>query len=346
MSSSLRRALGLLLCLTSCEQHRGPARAGLLEPGAGDAGPGALTDAAVANDASSTSTPDAAPAGDAGPDAHADATTTNARADAAPVERPFVVSSSPALGETGVYPASIVNGTGEAVSLRVRVARAMDVSRQDAVLSSVAGGQIPLSGEWDPGGTTITFVVSAPPFTGAPPLADETDYSLDLSALRSAGGAPLAPEIGLRASRLEFRTGTRDPLLNHSCGHVAFGPYADAVASATPSPTTNRVDRPHHLYLLDLPPISGGDSYGGYVRFQAVADGTFHYFLDREVDVARLDDTDASSPLAARLTPAACDGITHQVTFDGLGDQTYLMHIGPSTEPVLHVIVEAEYASR
>lgn len=282
--------------------------------------------------------------GDATTDTVSDTATPDGLVDIGLLEHPFVVSSAPLLDEEDVYPASIVDGTGEAVSLRVDVSSAMDVTRHEAVLSSSTGNHV-LSGEWDSAAMTITFVVSAPPFSGAPPLVDETDYELDLSGLRSVTGAPLEPEIGLRASRLEFRTGVRDPLLNHSCGHVAFGPYADALASVAPSPGADRVDLPHHLYTLELPVIPSGETYGGYVRFRAAAAGTFHFFLDGAIAVARVDDVGASTPLDVRATPAACDGITHQVTFEGLGDETYMVQFGPSAEPVIHVIVEAEYAS-
>jgi hypothetical protein len=253
---------------------------------------------------------------------------------------PRLVWSSPRLDESAVYPAVVEGGTGELVRLQLTFSRAMDPNWSVPPLAEEAGPDRSLVATWDRDDTTLVLVVRAPPFSGSPPLADLTTYTLDLRGLVDTRGTPLDPHGNLHEGRLVFSTGVRDPLLNHSCGHVNLGPFAEAEATPSPTPQSPRSDAAHHRYTVALPKADGG-GFGGYTRFLVVGNGRIHLFLDRTLSLSLLDHEGHETPLPLSPTPAACDGISHVATFAARRDDQLFLRFS-AREAEARMIVETE----
>lgn len=243
---------------------------------------------------------------------------------------PRLVATSPVQGATDVYPARLYGGMVPRVRIALRFDEAMapDVASvtltgaaRRAELREATGAETrELAGAWSEDGTELVVEVVGSGLTSQPPLADGAMYEVDVGALRDRAGNRAV------GGPLRFATGTFDPLLNHSCGHVFFGPYATASAAATASMAAPRTDAPHTRYTVAVP------AGGGFTRLRLAAAATCHLFVDGDVPIALEAATGEARPVARAATPDACDGISERATFhlDAL-EEVYL-HLGAGPE--------------
>jgi hypothetical protein len=249
---------------------------------------------------------------------------------------PFVVRSVPILGAEEIYPAPIGNGTGEEFELTVSFSESLD----QHVELRLEGGGASITPEiaWSGDGTELSALVRSA-FAGLRPLADAAEYALDLSALRAIGGAPLQPDRGLRAGRLVFTTGTYDPLLNHSCGHTLFGPFS-SVAAVEERHAAVDVGTTHIQYSVLLP--SDGATFSGWLRARFVTGGPHRLYFDGDTPVVLERQREGKAARAVTLspTPAACAGITHELTLDAAPDETIFLRLGPQEDQRRALILE------
>jgi hypothetical protein len=242
-------------------------------------------------------------------------------------DRPTVVSSSPADDALEVYPAP----TTSRIELGLVFSEPMDTSQTEATLITEDGSAMPVAMEWANDGKAATGQVQGNPALGGRVLLDDTAYELRFDRFRDAAGNPVA-----EPARVSFTTGTLDPLLNHSCGHVLYGPFG-SVAATSDSADAPYADAGHVSYTVQLPPA--GSAYRGYTGFRVATGKRFDLFLDAPVAItASADSWEAS--LETVITPAACDGITHRVTFTAEGDGEWRLlheHTGASFNMIVEV---------
>ena len=238
---------------------------------------------------------------------------------------PFVVRSLPALGAEEVYPAPLGNGAGEAFELTVSFSEALD-QRAEVRLEG-DGASVTPEIAWSAEGTELSVLVR-PAFAGLRPLADRVEYALDLSALRALDGALLEPDRALRAGRLVFTTGTYDALLNHSCGHTLFGPFS-SVAAAEERRAAADIGTTHIQYSVLLP--NDGAGFSGWLRARFVTGGLYRLYFDGDTSVVLERHREGKAETRAMTlspTPAACAGITHELTLDAATDETIFLRLG------------------
>jgi hypothetical protein len=179
----------------------------------------------------------------------------------------------------------------------------------------------------------------APPFAGGRPLQDTTAYEVELQGLRDLAGNP-AQFSASSNGRLHFTTGIYDALLNHSCGHVAFGPFSEVLAATTPGAQAPRSDTAHTRFTITLPGAVA--PYAGFTRLRAGTDAIWHLFLDGDFPLTVQDALGEPLALVRSPTPRACSGITHRVTFSLRALDQMFLGIGPGVSPVVRFIVEQE----
>lgn len=245
---------------------------------------------------------------------------------------PRLAWSVPARGATDVYPAPLGGGT----SLRLRVVLAFDAPL-DPAFTTVRIGPLGVEGVARTGTlaspTELVVLVPPPPFATTV-LADHTTYVVALDALRGLDGAPV------HDAPVTFTTGALDPLLNHACGHVALGPFADVLASVSGTPEAPRTDTGHVRYTVALGSLGGG-THGGYTRFAPGVSATAYLFLDEETAVSldRFDGQDGPAVHEAQA-PAACTGIARVVRFPIAEGDVVRARFGPQPRPEAKLIVE------
>lgn len=254
---------------------------------------------------------------------------------------PRVVATSPMQGASGVYPAPLDADTAPRVQISLRFDEPMDPETSSIALVSAGGVTEPAAAAaWSLDQTQLTLTYAGSPLAGRRPLADDTSYALDLRGLRDRAGNALDPGAPLDQGTLRFTTGAYDPLLNHSCGHVLFGPYATAQAAPTRSSIAARTDTAHTRYTVSLP--AAGDAHAGYTRLRATSTATWHLFLDGEVAVALESQLGEPLPISLAATPAACAGITHRATFHATELDQLFLRFGPQPAPEVKLVVELE----
>lgn len=251
---------------------------------------------------------------------------------------PYVIVTAPELGETNVYPAPLFDGNGEefvlelAFSERMRPHEAFALAAHDHTRTAHA--------EWSEDDASLRLVVRSS-VASPRPLVDDTEYRLDASKLESAAGVPVDANVRLRDGELVFRTGRYDTLLNHSCGHTFFGPFASASASASADTSAPDIGTTHTEYSIALLPDDAG-TFGGFVRAQFLTAGPYRLYFDGVTPVTRLTSPETAGELASlRATPRACPGITHELTLPEVtpGEDLFLF-IGPQATSTRRVIVE------
>lgn len=253
---------------------------------------------------------------------------------------PVVVESSPAHLEEDVYPAPVFEGTAPRVRVSLRFSEPMDPAFREVSVGAVGGETRRAMGAWSEDLKRMTFAIEAPGLGGRP-LQDRTSYQLELGGLRDLAGNSARVAEGSMETALRFSSGEYDALLNHSCGHVAFGPFASVSAAAEPGPLIARSDAAHTRYTVTLPMVAGAaGTYAGYTRLRAPADATWHLFLDGEVDMRVQDLDGAALPVTKSATPAACGGISHRATFSLRELDQVLLAIGPQATTTARFIVE------
>jgi hypothetical protein len=254
---------------------------------------------------------------------------------------PLVVSSSPAHLQTDIYPAPVFDISSPRVAISIRFSEPMDPQRREVRWGAVGGAPRAARGVWSEDRLELSFSIEAPPLTGELPLADLTTYRIELDGLRDLGGN--APQLSADSteSALQFTSGVYDPLLNHSCGHVAFGPFASLTAASAPGPLAPRSDAAHTRFTVTLPEVAGAPgTYAGHTRLRAPADATWHLFLDGDLPLTVRDLMDQALPVERRVTASACVGISHRASFALREMDQMILSIGPLSQPTAHFIVE------
>lgn len=274
-------------------------------------------------------------------DASADAAASDASADAdvadaaAPVPR--LISSSPAHGALDVYPSPLWSGNGEEVVIQLRFSEPMTLT--DELVLQGPDHERPIAEvEWSDDHTELTLFVR-PDFLEPRALRDDTEYSLATSALVSLRGVALEPSVGLEEGCLVFTTGRHDALLNHSCGHTFFGPFADIVAGRSDDASAPDISTTHTQYTVTL--RADGDEFRGWLRATFPSEGPYRLYFDAATTVA-IENSSSDEPHAVTVspTPPACPGITQELTvMPGVGENLFF-GLGPEGNPQRRVIVE------
>ncbi|MCU0687140.1 MAG: Ig-like domain-containing protein [Polyangiaceae bacterium] len=270
----------------------------------------------------------------------------------------IVGSSTPAEGETNVYPIELYKTAEGFVGERRRVTitfrEPMSVSAATATLRPGGASSAPpreVVGTWSAEATTIEFTIG--PAIDAEgnessPLEEGTSYGLDLRALRDASGATLGEgALPLGDGVLDFVTGARDyEGIEHACFHTLVGlpgdfPQVTAGADAATAPPTNAI---HKQYTIGLPGTA--PAFAGFTTVQlgsgATAGGVLFYF-DKTVPFS-LRDTAAGVDLTVEVSdvPPACAGITRRARAVMVPQRLHLAAFGPTPEPAVKLIIERE----
>lgn len=248
---------------------------------------------------------------------------------------PFLLSASPALDETNVYPAPLWRGNGEEFAIELRFSLPMDAGK-DLVVESDDHRHPVSESKWSDDRRQLSLFVR-PDFSSSRPLADERQYALDLSSLVSASGALLEPDLGLRERRLVFSTGRYDPLLNHSCGHTFFGPFASVAAAGANDASAPDISATHTQYAVTKNALDEG--YGGFLKARFPTHGPYRLYFDGEPRIA-LVENDRETALLPKRSAQACPGITHEIDLIPRADDDLYFRLGPDATSRDRVIVE------
>lgn len=129
-----------------------------------------------------------------------------------------------------------------------------------------------------------------------------------------------------------FTTGKYDGLLNHSCGHTLFGPFASVGSSPNAEASAPDISMTHVEYTVTLRPNEG--VYSGWVRAQFPTQGPYRLYFDAATTVT-LSDSDGTMEEAVPLspTPLACPGITHELTLTPSPYEDLFLRLGPDVMP-------------
>jgi len=248
---------------------------------------------------------------------------------------PTLLSSTPALDEDAVYPSPLWSGDGEEVVIELAFSEPMVLTGE--LRLTAAEHERPIAEVvWSQDSRNASLFVR-PDFSNPRPLRDETEYALDTSGFISAAGLHLDPEIGLRDGILVFTTGRFDGLLNHSCGHTFFGPFADLVAGPQPDDSAPDITTTHTQYTVALLPEES--AFSGWLRATFPSVGPYRLYFDTEVTLARFDGG-TMQPMTLSPTARVCPGITHEVTLHPAAGEAWLLFVGPQPSSPVHVIVE------
>ncbi|MGN6104916.1 MAG: Ig-like domain-containing protein [Kofleriaceae bacterium] len=254
---------------------------------------------------------------------------------------PRLVAADPMPGAVDVYPAPVTGGAAPRVRIVLRFDEPMDPLRGQVEWGPAGAPRQPRVGTWSSDRRELVVEIQGTPLSGQRPLADRILYELDLRALRDLSGNRVDGDVLVEGGVLRFTSGVHDPLLEHSCGHVYFGPYATATASAEPTPNAARTDISHTQYTVHLPPDPDAPGLRrGYTRLRSAAASTWHLFLDGAYPLALEAAGGEVIPLDVVPAPAACVGITHRATFTLAELDERWLRIGPQAAESLELFVE------
>lgn len=255
--------------------------------------------------------------------------------------RPHVTASTPAEGATGVMPVELYKADGTSTGLRkvltVTFSEVMDATAAGVTLTDVttpANAPRTLTGTWSQDGLTLTVVIPRPE-PDLPPLEQESQYSLDMTGLRSAAGRPVdTSHAGLGNGKLDFTTGRRDPNGEHACTHALLNTPEAVTAGGLPTGSMPATDSGHAFYRLTLP--ADGSAYRGYTEVitDPDRDQTVALYLNQPVPVAVHDTTEGEDAIASTLEPAppvCVPAITHVLKLTAPGGDRFLrLTFGPA----------------
>jgi len=288
---------------------------------------------------------------DAGTEPGADAGTDAGTEPQAP--RTSVTSAQPAEGSQGLYPVELYyDGAASRPGVYLRKVLSvtftgpMEPSLAQVTLSNRTDTSIeprPLTGQWSSDRRTLTVTVPAPE-EGGPPLEASSLYALDLTQLKDATGYPLDGTPVLGDGKLDFTTGAREALLEHSCTHALVNTATALDAAPTPFAFPPATDTGHTRYRLTLPASEG--SFQGYSELISApdVDETVTLFLDRRVPLSVRNDTEGMDvPVELLPTEPACAGITHRARFSATaGDLIYQLRYGPTDFATFEFVLERQ----
>jgi hypothetical protein len=131
-----------------------------------------------------------------------------------------------------------------------------------------------------------------------------------------------------------------DSVVEHSCGHATFGPFASVNAQAYPGFVFSDISAAHTNFTVTLP--GNGNTHGGAVLYSPGADGRYAFFTTPGVS---LQVVDADGNSQARLADAAvpnelCAQIEQVAIFELSSTQTYTVVFGPTASTSTQTMVE------
>jgi methionine-rich copper-binding protein CopC len=265
--------------------------------------------------------------------------------------RPHVTTSSPAEGATNVMPVEMYNENGTSIALRKVLSltfnEPMDTSRAQVSLVDVttpANAPRTLTGTWSQDGLTLTVVIPRPE-PDLPPLEQENQYTLELTALRSATSQPVdTAHSGLRDGKLDFTTGRRDPELEHACTHALVATPEPVSAGSSPTSVYPATDTGHTFYGVTLP--ADGTAFRGYTEVvtDPDRDQRIVLYLNQPVQAEVRDTTEGDTLVTSTLQPTApvcAPAITHALRFTGpAGDRFLRLDFGPTPHQTFNFVFE------
>ncbi len=168
-----------------------------------------------------------------------------------------------------------------------------------------------------------------------------------MSACASSGGDPSALDVE-GATQVE-RLGAAlegeeclvpEEVLEHTCQHAEFGPFAAAAAQAYPGFVFTDISPPHTAYNLTLP--SAASAYQGAVLYSPVVSGEFAVFSTPDATVSVYDSVGNVVALEREgaTDPAVCAAIAKASVFHLELFETYTVVFGPETDPGVQTIIE------
>ncbi|HET9954321.1 MAG TPA: Ig-like domain-containing protein [Polyangiaceae bacterium] len=249
---------------------------------------------------------------------------------------PVLLSASPEVGATDVYPGPVPDGTGERFTIRLTFSQPMQLNSEPRLTAGERALTPKVS--WSSDRNEVELMFSAG-FSGIRPLPDQTRCSLDLGGFEATDGTPLA------ARELVFTTGSYDALLNHSCGHTFFGPFATVAAAREPAAQLPNTSTTHTLYTVSLPEADAESRYGGVLRLRFAASGKYRLYFDVLPEVSWLSperdsDSEAVVPQVPSPAPQACPGIAHQLDFTAEANQDLFLGLRRPDAPQLSMLIE------
>jgi hypothetical protein len=131
-----------------------------------------------------------------------------------------------------------------------------------------------------------------------------------------------------------------DEVVEHSCLHAEFGPFAAVSAQPYPGTVFSNIDTPHTAYTVTLP--ASGSSYAGAVRYRPTASGDHAFFLTPGTPLALFTNDGVPVPIEreGEIPDELCAliervGVTHLEA-----GESYIVSYGPSTASGVQTIIE------
>ena len=131
-----------------------------------------------------------------------------------------------------------------------------------------------------------------------------------------------------------------DPVVEHSCAHANFGPFASVSAQPHPGFVYADISAPHTNFTVALPGSAG--SYQGAVLYSPGADGKYAFFTSPGVSLQVLDGASQPVPeaIGAPIPDALCAQIEQVAVFELSSTQTYTLVYGPTASSSTQTLVE------
>lgn len=266
--------------------------------------------------------------------------------------KPYVSSSNVRDGTTDVYPVEVYK-TGSTPPTGYRKVFTFGfnepmVTAENSVRLAVAGNSSSARtilinpSNWSADGRTLTVTIT-PAASGQLPLLGNTDYTLDLTALKDVAGNPLDTTLGAVSNGLlHFSTLPDNDLLDHACVHALSVAPTGRSAPLSANSATN-ADADHGHYEVTLTP--SGSTFEGYIKMQIPWLPVHHLFLNQNVEVAVSDPARPATAIPvtrAAVPPACAPDITHRALFRIGQDATVNVKFGPSASQVFRFVYEQE----
>ena len=251
--------------------------------------------------------------------------------------RPQLLRSSPALGAIGVYPAPLWSGQGEEGVIELTFSEPM-VLRGELLLDSAEESRPFSEMVWSEGATHLALFIRSD-FSHPQPFFDATEYWLDTAPLSNESGVQLDPHKGLEDGEFSFTTGHYDALLNHSCGHTLFGPFATVVAQEEANVAAADIAVTHTQYTVVLPPNE--NEYKGWIRARFPTGGPYRLYFDQEMRLGLSEKVGAEiEALQLTKTPRSCPGITREITLHPTAGEDIFLQLATEDSSLRNIIVE------
>jgi hypothetical protein len=131
-----------------------------------------------------------------------------------------------------------------------------------------------------------------------------------------------------------------DPVIEHSCAHANFGPFASVTAQAYPGFVFTDISATHTSYTVTLP--GSGASHDGAVLYSPGQDGRYAFFTAPGVPIQLVDASgQAQLPVTGAAVPNELCAQLEQVSVFALSSsQTYTVVYGPTASATIQTLVE------